>query len=150
MYFDPKVWGPHYWFFLHTIAESYPQHPNDVIKKKYYDFIQNLPVFIPVGEMGNYFSELLDKHPVSPYLDNRDSFVKWMHFMHNKVNAHLGYKEISLPKALESYRDEYKSIVVSIAEDIAEGIAEKVSWRKHYLHIFCILVLLVLIFIWYE
>ena len=70
--------------------------------------------------------------------------------MHNKVNVHLGYKEISLPKALESYRDEYKSIVVSIAEDIAEGIAEKVSWRKHYLHIFCMLVLLILIFIWYE
>ena len=32
--------------------------------------------------------------------------------MHNKVNAHLGYKEISLPKALESYRDEYKSMEV--------------------------------------
>ena len=33
MKFDPNVWGPHYWFFLHTIAESYPLHPNDVTKK---------------------------------------------------------------------------------------------------------------------
>ena len=34
MNFDPDVWGPHYWFFLHTIAESYPIHPNSVTKKK--------------------------------------------------------------------------------------------------------------------
>ena len=31
---DPKIWGPHYWFFLHTIAMSYPLRPNAVTKKK--------------------------------------------------------------------------------------------------------------------
>ena len=46
MYFDPKVWGPHYWFFLHTIAESYPMHPNDVTKKKYYDLIHLAQLFL--------------------------------------------------------------------------------------------------------
>ena len=46
---DPNIWGPHYWFFLHTIAMSYPIHPNAVTKKKYYDFVQNIPLFIPVG-----------------------------------------------------------------------------------------------------
>ena len=44
MNFDPNIWGPHYWFFLHTIAESYPLHPNSVTKKKYYDSIQNFPL----------------------------------------------------------------------------------------------------------
>ncbi len=33
MLFDPNIWGPHYWFFLHTIAESYPENPNQVTKK---------------------------------------------------------------------------------------------------------------------
>ena len=87
--------------FLHTIAESYPLHPNDVTKKKYYDLIQNLPLFIPNDEIGNFFSQLLDKYPVSPYLVNRDSFVKWMHFIHNKINVRIGKPEISLPMALE-------------------------------------------------
>ena len=32
-YLDPKVWGPHYWFFLHTVAMTYPHHPNSVTKK---------------------------------------------------------------------------------------------------------------------
>jgi hypothetical protein len=64
MALDPKVWGPFYWFVLHTIALTYPTHPNDVIKKKYYDFIQNLPLFLPVPEIGNIFTSLLDKYPV--------------------------------------------------------------------------------------
>jgi hypothetical protein len=47
VYLDPKVWGPHYWFFLHTLAMTYPHHPNAVTKKKYYEFVQNLPLFLP-------------------------------------------------------------------------------------------------------
>ena len=30
---DAKVWGPHYWFVLFTMASCYPKNPNDVTKK---------------------------------------------------------------------------------------------------------------------
>ena len=63
---DPTIWGPHFWFFLHTLAMSYPHHPNAVTKKKYYELIQNFPLFIPNSSMGNYFSSLLDKYPIAP------------------------------------------------------------------------------------
>ncbi len=142
MYFDPDIWGPHYWFFLHTIAESYPLHPNDITKKKYYDLIINLPLFIPIDEIGNYFSRLLDKYPVSPYLDNRESFVKWMHFIHNKVNVHIGKPEISLSKALDEYRNYYKAKPIKIFKNN--------NWKKHYLYILLIFILLMFIIIWYE
>ena len=142
MKFDPNVWGPQYWFFLHTIAESYPLHSNDVTKKKYYDLIHNFPLFIPNDEIGNYFSELLDKYPVSPYLTNRDSFVKWMHFIHNKVNVRIGKPEISLPKALELYRNEYKPKPVYLAE--------KLNIKRHYIILLLIIILLFCIYLWYE
>jgi hypothetical protein len=87
--FRPEVWGPHYWFFLHTIAHSYPENPNSVTKRKYYDLINNMPLFIPVPKMGDEFSKMLDKYPVSPYLDHRDSFIRWVHFIHNKLNFSL-------------------------------------------------------------
>ena len=35
MALDPKVWGPHYWFFLHTVAMCYPHRPNTITKKKH-------------------------------------------------------------------------------------------------------------------
>ena len=57
---DPKVWLPHFQFVMQTMAISYPANPNDVSKKKYYDFIQNLPVFLPDKPMGTYFIKLLD------------------------------------------------------------------------------------------
>uniref|UniRef100_A0A6C0DCI8 thiol oxidase n=1 Tax=viral metagenome TaxID=1070528 RepID=A0A6C0DCI8_9ZZZZ len=142
MHFDPSVWGPHYWFFIHTVSESYPKNPNDVTKRKYYDFIQNIPLFIPVPEMGDKFSRLLDKYPVTPYLDNRDSFVRWTHFIHNKYNVMLGKPEIPLPLALEMYRDQYKPKPIYLAD--------KIKMRKHYLIMAIILILLGLIIIYYN
>jgi hypothetical protein len=109
VYLDPKVWGPHYWFFLHTLAMTYPHHPNTVTKKKYYEFIQNLPLFIPVEEISGEVSKLIDKYPVVPYLDDRDSFVRWMHFIHNKINEKLEKPQISLNDFFVNYYDEYKS-----------------------------------------
>lgn len=116
--FDPSVWGPHYWFFLMTIALSYPENVNQVVKRKYYDFIMNLPVFIPNTKIGNTFSDLLNKYPVTPYLDNRDSFVKWVVFIHNKVNVLLGKPEMSQSKALKHYFDLYKPKPVILSETI--------------------------------
>ena len=107
MELDPTVWGPHYWFVLFSIAISYPTNPNDVVKKKYYDFFHNLPLFIPNVENGNNFSKLLDKYPVTPYLDSRDSLIKWVHFIHNRINVQLGKNEIKLSEAVEEYYKHY-------------------------------------------
>ncbi len=108
MKYDSHIWGPHFWFFLHTLAYNYPLYPNSVTKTKYYDFIMNLPLFIPDEKMSNQFSKLLDKYPVTPYLDKRDSFIQWMYFIHNKINVISGKKEISREKATRLYFDHYK------------------------------------------
>jgi hypothetical protein len=141
MQFDPNIWGPHYWFFLHTVAESYPMTPNDVTKRKYYDLITNMPLFIPDADIGDKFSRMIDRYPVTPYLDNRDSFVRWVHFMHNKINVQLGKEELSLPMALEKYRAEYKPKPFVLSE--------KVNMRKHYIHAVLILTLLFLIYVYW-
>ena len=140
MQFDANTWGPHYWFFLHTVAESYPMTPNDVTKRKYYDLITNMPLFIPDSDIGDKFSRMIDRYPVTPYLDNRDSFVRWVHFMHNKINVQLGKEELSLPMALEKYRAEYKPKAVILSE--------RINMRKHIIHAVLILILLFLIYVY--
>ena len=109
VYLDPKIWGPHYWFFLHTVAMTYPHHPNAVTKKKYYEFIQNLPLFIPVDEISKEFEKLIDVFPITPYLDNRDSFVRWTHFIHNKINEKLEKPPVTLNDFFVQYYNQYKS-----------------------------------------
>ena len=140
--FTPEVWGPHYWFFLHTISQAYPDSPNAVTKRKYYDFMQNLPLFIPNPEIGNKFSQLLDKYPVSPYLDSRESFIRWVHFIHNKVNEMLGKEEMSFAASLDKYYNEYKPKPVYLSEQL--------HWKKHMVHIAVFLICLFLIYVYYE
>lgn len=140
--FKPEVWGPHIWFTLMTLALSYPDNVNSVTKRKYYDFIMSLPIFIPNAEIGNRFSELLDKYPVSPYLDNRDSFVRWIHFIHNKVNHSLGKEEISFTSALESYFAEYRPKTVILSE--------KLQWKKYAIVGIFIFICLFLIYAFWQ
>jgi len=116
--FDPTVWGPHYWFFLMTLAVSYPLKANETTKKKYYDFITNLPLFIPHPSIGNNFSKLLDKYPVSPYLEGKDSFLKWVHFIHNKINVEIGKDEQTLTESLDIYYELYKPKEIILREQI--------------------------------
>jgi hypothetical protein len=131
--FDPIVWGPHYWFFLMTLAVSYPLKANETTQKKYYDFITNLPLFIPHPNIGNNFSKLLDKYPVSPYLEGKDSFLKWIHFIHNKINVEIGKDEQTLTESLDIYYELYKPKEIILREQI--------KYRKKLLFVTIIIVL---------
>jgi len=108
MFLSSDIWGPHFWFVLHTIALNYPEFPNAISKKKYYDLIQNLPIFIPNKRMGKQFEKKLNEFPVTPYLSSRDSFMKWVHFMHNKINKKLGKPQVNFFKGLELYYQNYE------------------------------------------
>lgn len=142
MILDQKIWGPHYWFVLHTIALNYPLHPNEVIKKKYYDFIENLPLFLPIDNMSNNFSKILDDFPVTPYLDSRESFIKWMHFVHNKINISLGIPEKTLEESLSEYYNLYK--------DDKTILREQLISNKKLFYIILILLLIIISFYIYR
>ena len=105
---DPEIWLPHFEFTLQTISILYPQHPNDVTKKKYYDIIQNFPLFIPQSPIGNNFAKMLDKYPVTPYLESRESFMKWIHFIINKIRAEMDWEQSDFFDSLEKYYNAYK------------------------------------------
>jgi len=142
MILDPKIWGPHYWFFLHTIALNYPLHPNKIIKKKYYDFIQNLPLFIPIENMSNHLSKLLDMYPVTPYLDSRESFIKWMYYIHNKINITLDMEEKTLEETVGEYYELYKPKKVIFNENLVR--------RGKYIYIFFFIILLIISIYLYQ
>ena len=86
----------------------YPMNPNDVSKKKYYDMINNLPVFFPENPMGKYFTKLLDQYPLTPYLKSRESFMRWVHFINNKINVFMNREQETFYDSLENYYKAYK------------------------------------------
>lgn len=108
MRLNPEVWLEHFKFIMTTISLKYPEYPNDVTKKKYYEFIQNIPLFIPMKPLGDDFIKMIDDFPVTPYLDSRLSFMKWVNFIHNKISRKMGIPDESLFDSLEKYYSCYK------------------------------------------
>lgn len=142
MTLNPKIWGPHYWFVLHTMAICYPLNPNKIIKKKMYEFIQNLPLFIPIDDIGNNFSKFLNKYPVTPYLDSRKSLMRWMHFIHNKINISLNKNTLTFDESMTKYYENYKSNEIKIKEI-------KFYQEKKMFLIILIIVLLISLYLYY-
>jgi len=60
---------------------------------------------------------LLDKYPVTPYLDSRESFIRWMNFIHNKVNVAIEKPEMALDEAMIQYYELYKPKAVKDAAE---------------------------------
>ena len=108
MTFNAKIFIKYYKFCMINISLNYPKYPNDVTKKKYYDFINNIPLLFPNNPLGNNFIKYLDNYPVTPYLDSRKSFIKWIHFINNKINIDLNLKEETLEDSLKNYYDKFK------------------------------------------
>ena len=105
---NPKIWIPHLFFTLETISLHYPNNPNKTTIKKYFNFIQDLPVFLPKNPMGSYFLNMLDKYPVQPYLTSRTSFMKWVFFIKKKIYKKLELEMFDYYENLEIYYNNYK------------------------------------------
>jgi FAD-linked sulfhydryl oxidase len=109
---DPEVWGPHYWMFLHTVAANYPIKPTALERKVHYRLIHNFHEFLPHRRIAAEFVDLLKANPVTPYLDTRDDFVRWMHHLHNEINRKLDKPKLSL----ENHKREFNHMYSSAAE----------------------------------
>ena len=138
----PEIWGPHYWFFLNTVAMTYPNYPNKVTKKKYYDLIKNFPLFMPIPAMSKQFSNFLDNYPVTPYLDSRESLIKWVVFIHNKINKLLNKNTIEYNEFLNNYFSLYKDPKI-------KDLKTKIK-KKYIIYLFMLLVLFLFILLIYK
>ena len=103
-----EVWLPKLQFTMLTIGLRYPENPNEVTIRKYYNLVQNLPVFFPEEPLGKYLETILDDFPVTPYMNSRQSFLKWIHFIFNKINSKVGNDTVSFYDNLENYYQHYK------------------------------------------
>ena len=108
MKLNRTVWLPYLHFVLQTISLYYPENPNTVTKKKYYNFVNDLPLLFPEYPMGKNFIDLLDKYPVTPYLESRLSFMKWVNYIHNKIKLDLKEETNDFSKSLQEYYEKYK------------------------------------------
>lgn len=105
---DSKIWGPHAWFFLHSITFYYPDHPNPRDKKTFYNFFQTVGDILPCTICKNHYKENLIKYPIENHLDSRDSLVNWLIDIHNSVNKKLNKPLYNNIDIIDKYNNIYK------------------------------------------
>jgi|TARA_B110000285_G_C15104620_1_gene607186 hypothetical protein len=107
----PAIWGPHGWKFLHYVSLGYPDNPTDEDKINFKNFYYSLQHVLPCEKCAlNYKHNLLDS-PIDNHLNNRDTLVRWVIDVHNKVNKELNKKELSYEDGISLYLTEETMIL---------------------------------------
>jgi hypothetical protein len=110
-----KVWGPAGWLFLHCVTFGYPLQPDEYDKqhgmppgstrRHYGQFFNEVGRVLPCRYCRESYLEYIEQLPVEKFLYDRQSLIKWLFLIHNKVNEKLGakYCNLSLAKVHEKY-----------------------------------------------
>ena len=107
----PNIWGPHGWKFMHYVSLGYPQQPTENDKRNYKDFYTSLQNVLPcVTCQGNY-KKNLSELPIDNALQSRDSLVKWVIDIHNKVNKEKNKRELGYDEAIQLYLTEEQPVL---------------------------------------
>ena len=108
---QPKLWGPHGWKFMHYISLGYPINPTSKDKINYKNFYYSLQDILPCEKCAINYQKNINEYPIDNQLKNRDTLVKWVIDIHNKVNKELGKKELNYEEAAQFYVTEEKPIL---------------------------------------
>ena len=85
---EREIWGPHGWFFIHSVAFGYPENPSNLDKNNARKFIESLAYTIPCLKCQMHFRKNI-KH-LEPNLKSKYDFFKWTVDIHNEVNKDTG------------------------------------------------------------
>ena len=136
---NPKVWGPHAWFFLQSISLNYPENPTDNDKKIYKDFFLSLKNLLPCEKCRNHYNINLNKHNIDDYLTNNQTLLQWTLNIQNELKGENNNKTCSLEECVDYYNNQYN-----------EESNNNNNYQKYILSFVCITILCMLIRIYYR
>ena len=99
----PSVWGPHGWKFMHFVSLGYPETPSREDKRQYKEFYESLQHILPCGACAQNYTLSLQRTPIDNSLDSRDTLIKWVIDIHNRVNQETGKKTLIHEEAINLY-----------------------------------------------
>jgi hypothetical protein len=108
MNLNPKIWGPHAWFFLDSIMLSLPNKLNNEQKNIYKNFFTSLQYILPCEGCRNHYTENLKKYPLTDQiLSNKENMIKWLLNVHNNIRKENKTIPISIKQFFEYYYKQY-------------------------------------------
>ena len=86
-----KIWGPPLWTALHSITFGYPINPTLEQQHSSKQFFYHLGDVMPCVHCRTSYKKFIEEQDtlLEQSLNNRESLVKWLYNIHNKVNRKL-------------------------------------------------------------
>lgn len=150
---DPKIWGPHAWKVLHTMAYSYPENPTHETQLNMERFIKTFAEVLPCATCKEDFRKYLLKFPLQS--KSKKSLVKWMVDAHNHVNKKLGKKLITYSEAEKNFLKEKPDDIcvdcnptqntLATGDTVNSSVARTTSYLKIFQFLFFILFVIFLL-----
>jgi hypothetical protein len=102
---DPAVWGPHFWFTLHTSALYYPLEPSKIVMNAIKNRIMAIPYELPCDVCRPHALAFIEKHydNLDTIVSSRENLGKFYLDFHNHVNRRYGKPEWTYEKLINFY-----------------------------------------------
>lgn len=102
---DPKVWGPAFWFTLHTGAAKYPISASPIVADRMKSYIMGIPVMLPCTICQTHASNHIEKNKcnLDDICSGRDKLFKFFVDFHNIVNKRYNKSMVSVEEAYKMY-----------------------------------------------
>ena len=106
---NSEIWGPHTWYFLHTISFNYPNNPSSQIRERFYDFFNSLSYVLPCEVCRNNYSKKLQNLNLLEHLNSRQLLIEFVIKLHNSVSLDLNKREYTYDEVMLLYNNMYNS-----------------------------------------
>lgn len=100
---NQNLWGPKYWFTLHTLSFEYPMNPTFKEKKIYFNIFNSLQYILPCSVCKRNFKKNLGELPLENHIHSRKDLVYWLIDIHNKVNTETGKRIYTYDEVINIY-----------------------------------------------
>ena len=116
---NPKIWGPHAWFFIESIAISLPDTITLETQNELKHFFISISFLLPCETCRNHFSEYIKKTDIMNIdFSTKTKVLTWINNIHNEVRKRNKCKTIPIDKTVKYYNEKYNIETKSSYVDI--------------------------------
>ncbi len=105
---NPKIWGPHAWFLIESIAISLPDTITIETQNELKHFFISLSFLLPCETCRNHFSEYVKATDIMNIdFSTKTKVLTWINNIHNQVRKRNKCKNITIDKTIKYYNEKY-------------------------------------------
>ena len=119
---NPDIWGPKFWFSLHSVTFDYPFRPDISEKIRIRDFFNSLEYILPCKICRVNYSKHIREIPIENNLGSRKKLVYWLIDIHNRVNAINNKPLLSYDEVISIYEQIYRKNIILEENDEDQNI----------------------------